>query len=139
MPSCLEAVQALDRTPFTEKNHRWGQTPAITKAQVVSLVEEDILLPLLTDLERRVDTGTVTGSMIRSFLTQNEVVTDGDQALLTDMVKEGAYRSALILTRACAKSGRKCANFKLKELGNISGRHRLIGLRYRFQYLALGS
>ena len=57
LPSCMRAVREMDvgharrvaRTP-----QRWSDTSAIRFADSLAIVENDIVLPLLNDLERRV-------------------------------------------------------------------------------------
>ena len=56
LPSCMRAVRKIDGggNRFARNQGRWSDAPAIPFADSLAIVEDDILLPLLNDLERRV-------------------------------------------------------------------------------------
>lgn len=119
LPSCLQAVRALDRKKggksSSARNKRWGVEPAVRVTDVVALVEHDILVPLLTDLKRRVAAGTTKPGMLKRLLTQKK----NSAALLASLTWIGAYRSAVLLAQACTLAGHRCANAMLKDLERL--------------------
>ena len=111
-PSCMDAMRALDRSR-PARPQRWSPEPAVPFTDVVEMAEEDVIIPLLKDLRARVANATSKKERERLLLAMAQ---SRRQSVFTDLVENGAYRSAVLFAQVCAEAGSSCADEKLKNV-----------------------
>ena len=115
LPSCVAAVKSFDRDR-PDKRQRWALAPSIPLATVVAMIEEDVFIPLLTQLQTQAENkGKNKRKLTRRLLYPNKEA----HPLFKLLAQAGAYRCLVLAGQACAAAGRDCANAQLKEISHI--------------------
>ena len=81
------------------------------------MAEEDVIIPLLKDLRARV--ANATSKKERKRLLRAMAHSRRDESVFTDLVENGAYRSAVLFAQVCAEAGSSCADKNLKNVARL--------------------
>ena len=104
LPSCMRAVREMDKSgnPSARTRGRWSDAPAIPFADSLAIVEDDILLPLLNDLERRVRAEPKRYRKLAKSLTtevESQMVSISGGVVLSRVAMIRQMRSASVIGR----------------------------------------